>query len=154
MRNILTTFIGVLLALLVYAGIRYVVRQNRQEQQRNEERNAESKASQWWENSARDSLKKSDAQLSPLYEYENSLWPPVLANHEKWTWVALKSACGKPVRGNVDVGDLDYKDASGNLVQFLFGPTGVTVSYADQKHVTNPDLIGSLNSIPCLSAVK
>jgi hypothetical protein len=154
MRNVLTTFVGVLLALLVFFGIRYMVRQDRQEAQEHEKADAEYRALKYWENSERESLKLPSAQLSPLRSGEDYLWPPVLENHDKWTWARLRQACGKPVHGNVDVGDLDYKDGSSNLVQFLFGPDGVTVSYADPKHVTNPDLIGSINSIPCLAAMR
>jgi hypothetical protein len=156
MRNVLTTFVGVLLALLVFVGIRHVVRQDRQQQQKIETVNAEYNELQRRENAARESLKTADARLWPLNNDEDFLWPPALENHDKWTWAKLRQACGKPVHGNVDVGDLDYRDASGNLVQFLFGPDGVsvTVSYADPKHVTNPDLIGSINSIPCLAAMR
>jgi len=154
MRNVLTTFVGVLLALLVFVGIRHVVRQDRQQQQKIETVNAEYNELQRRENAARESLKTADARLWPLNNDEDFLWPPALENHDKWTWEKLRQACGKPVHGNIDVGDLDYRDASGNLVQFLFGPTGVTVSYAEPKHVTNPDLIGSINSIPCLAAMK
>ena len=112
------------------------------------------------ENTARQSLKTTNSQLSPLNNDENFLWPPALEHHENWRIGMLRKACGNPARAAIyndeaqNVGGLDYKDASGNLVHFEFGPTGVTVSYADPKHVTNPDLIGSLNSISCLSAVK
>ena len=87
---------------------------------------------------------------------------PLLADHDKWRMGALEKGCGKAKhvasyneeKQNYDAGALDYADASGNLVHFEFGPNGVIVTYADPKHVTNPDLIGSVNSISCLSAMK
>jgi hypothetical protein len=160
MRNVLTTFIGVLLALLVFVGIRYAVRQGREAQQQSEEGNAEYEALQRRESSAKESLKSADARLSPIDNDEDFLWPPVLKEHDKWKVADLKKACGKPAKmanytdETMNVGGLDYKDGNGNLVHFEFAPNGITVSYADPKHVTNPDLIGSVNSIPCLSGVQ
>jgi hypothetical protein len=160
MRNVLTTFIGVLLALLVFVGIRYAIRQGREAQQRSEEGSAEYEGLQRRENSAKESLRTADGRLSPMNNDEDYLWPPVLKDHEKWKVADLKRACGRPARvaiytdEQMNIGGLDYGDASGNLVHFEFAPDGVTVSYADPKHVTNPDLIGSLTSIGCLSAVK
>jgi hypothetical protein len=99
--------------------------------------------------------------LHPLETRENFLWP-LLADHDKWRMGALEKGCGKAKhvasyneeKQNYDAGALDYADAGGNLVHFEFGPNGVIVTYADPKHVTNPDLIGSVNSISCLSAMK
>jgi len=110
---------------------------------------------------AEKNLKTGDAQLHPLETAENFLWPSVLADHGKWRWDAVEKARGRAKheasyndKKQPQFGALDYVDASGNLVHFEFGPNGVIVTYADPKHVTNPDLIGSLNSMPCLSAVK
>lgn len=160
MRNILTTFVGVLLALLVFVGIRYLVRRDLQEQQSSEQRSGEYADLQRREHSARESLATADARLSPLNNDDNLLWPPVMEHHSEWKVVALKKACGKPVKiaiytdDKMNTGGLDYKDANGNLVHFEIDVLGVTVSYADPKHVTNPDLVGSINSIPCLAGVK
>jgi hypothetical protein len=225
MRPMLTTFIGVLSALLVYAGIRYAISEVKQSEIEKaaevaeEDRMAiESERSKWaanweWVQSAEDllekegrykaamdfqaahagekpfhfdvdlppqtsdersralqkreaeaekNLKTGDAQLHPLETPENLLWPPVLADHGKWRWDAVEKACRQAKRGasyndkgpQHQFGALDYADARGNLVHFEFGPNGVLVTYADPKHVTSPDLIGSINSIGCLSAMK
>jgi hypothetical protein len=225
MRPVVTTFIGVLLALLVYAGIRYIISEAKQREVEKatevaeEDRIAiESERSKWaanWEwvesasallqkegkykaamdfeaahagekpfhfdinlppqtaderyqalqkriADAEKNLKTGDAQLHPLETPENLLWPSVLTNHDKWRWDAMEKACGKAKHEasyndegqQYRFGALEYADASGNLVHFEFGPNGVIVSYTDAKHVTSPDLIGSLNSISCLSALK
>lgn len=160
MRTVLTTFAGVLLALFAFAGVRYLAREARQEQQQREEGNAEYESLRKRENSARDSLKTADARLSPLSNDEDLLWPPALEHHDKWKISDLRKACGKPARTAIytdekmNIGGLDYKDTLGNPVHFEFAPDGVTVSYADPKHVTNPDLIGSVKSIRCLSTVR
>jgi hypothetical protein len=109
-------------------------------------------------------LKTADAELRPLETSENLLWPPVLQEHDKWRVDALEGACGRAKRvasytdeKHNDVGGVDYAGAAGNLVHFEFGPNGVAITYADYadpKHVANPNLIGSLNSMSCLSAVK
>jgi hypothetical protein len=66
---------------------------------------------------------------------------------------AVRKACGKPNRYSEAVMYLDYPDGRGNTVEFMFGPTGVTITYADRKRVMNPDLIASLNNMSCLSKV-
>jgi hypothetical protein len=224
MRPVVTTFVGVLSALLVYAGIRYAILEVKKSEIEKAAKVAEgdrmaieSERSKWaanweWVQSAEDllhkegkykaemdfeaahsgekpfnfdvnlppqdsdaryralrqraadaekNLKTGDAQLHPLETPENLLWPSVLADHAKWRWDTVEKACGKAEheasyndKKQPQFGALDYVDAVGNLVHFEFGPNGVIVTYTNPKHVTNPDLIGSLNGMPCLSAVK
>jgi hypothetical protein len=153
MRQVVYTFFGVLSALIVFSIAHYKVRRALDDKAQFDAVSAKTDAYLKRLEATKQSLKTPDAELSPFDEYQITLWPSALSNHYIWDWTSVRKACGKPIRGSEVVGDLYYSDANHNQLKFLFGPSGVTISYAEPAHVVRPDLIASLSSIPCLSQV-